>query len=1037
MESARNNFVHSVLVALLLLPTIAFGQCPDVFDFFGNTSATPVWYNCSGNNYTLNLQSPDNWGAYTINWGDGSPETTGASWNTPAVISHVYTATVNTYTVTITETSTGCVVTGSMVMEESSSASIQIPVGGLTQACAPQLMEFINSSTNVSENTIFTWDFGDGSPTQTFDYTNLGQTISHVYEQGTVDCETEVSLTAENFCNTIQGGPSEATFNPIRIWDIDEAAITASATLLCFPENTVTFTNTTQRNCLFQGNIFQRYEYWNFGDYWGQGTDSIIDWTPWPPTFPHTISYPGIGTYEVMMLDSNFCGIDTATITIQIVPPPTAGLNVSNDTICVGEPVTFFQQSTGGNSYQWNFGDGIGWLPTGGGNVTYVYNNPGTYEVCTRVSILGSSAGCADTACTPVTVLPAPVADISFDDLEGCDQLTVDFDNASVGGVNFTWNLNTPPGTFNGENPPPVDYTSPGNYVVTLTVEGLNGCLDTDQEIVHVYESPTVDFLANNVCEGEIAQFTDISSSSPGDPIVSWQWDFGDGDQAFGPSPEHVYQNTGSYDVTLTVNTATCSNSTTQQIDVEPAPDPGFIADVLSGCSPLTVEFTNTSVGGVTYTWNFGDGSGSNLEDPVHTFFNTGTSDTTYTVTLTAYTAFGCGSSITLPITVLPGAIAGFEDNSQPPSCAPFDAQFINTSTGASSYLWNFGDGTTSTLTNPAHLYTNTTGFVQNFTVTLIAYAYNGCNDTTATNIIVYPTPTFDFTIIPDSACSPLIATMPFIQGINLFQWDFGDGSPVSNAATPTHIWENFTTNVLEFTVELIGTSAFGCVDTAYSTVQVNPQPIAQFNADITNGCGPLEVTFENLSIQADSYVWIYAPGDTSYTAAPSHQHVFQNTTMSIQTYYVELIAVSDDGCTDSYVLPIQVFPQTTAGVLPVDEGCHPYTVNFVNTSSNASSYQWDFGNGLVSVASNPTTTFQNPTTLDSTFTVSLIALSPNGCSDTTSINVVVHPLPEAEFQLAWDEGCHPSPGELTNLSTGATSYHWDYGDGFESTTDA
>ena len=120
-----------------------------------------------------------------------------------------------------------------------------------------------------------------------------------------MDCETEVSLTAENYCNTIQGGASEATFNPIRIWDVDEAAITASATVLCYPDTVVDLTNTTERNCLFQGNIYQRYEYWNFGDYWGQGQDSLVDWTPWPPTFPYTIAYPGVGTYEVQMLDSN------------------------------------------------------------------------------------------------------------------------------------------------------------------------------------------------------------------------------------------------------------------------------------------------------------------------------------------------------------------------------------------------------------------------------------------------------------------------------------------------------------------------------------------------------------------------------------------------------------------------------------------------------------------------------------------------------------------------------------------------------------
>ena len=350
-------------------------QCPDVFDFYGNVVETPYWYSCSGTDFVFNLQSPDNWTDYTIDWGDGSAMDSGSSWTSPAAITHTYTAAVDTFVVTITEIASGCVIEGVVVMEEATSASIQIPVGGLTQACAPEELEFINSSTNVSETTVFVWDFGDGSPTETYDYTNLGETVAHVYEPNTVDCETEVSLTAENYCNTIQGGESEATFNPIRIWDVDEAAITASATVLCHPDNTVEFTNTTERNCLFQGNIYQRYEYWNFGDYWGEGTDSIIDWTPWPPTFPYEITYPGIGTYEVMMLDSNFCGIDTAIIEIEIVPPPEAGISASDDIICVGNPIIFTQEATGApDTFEWNFGDGSGWLPTGGGNITFIYN---------------------------------------------------------------------------------------------------------------------------------------------------------------------------------------------------------------------------------------------------------------------------------------------------------------------------------------------------------------------------------------------------------------------------------------------------------------------------------------------------------------------------------------------------------------------------------------------------------------------------------------------------------------------------------------
>ena len=150
IQPFTNTKLILTTVALVFIALVSRAQCPRVFDFYGQTPVHPYWYSCSGNNYSFNLSTPNTWNGFTIDWGDGSPVTSGASWSPPTFQNHLYTAAVETYTVTITETSSGCVVTGTVVMEEATSASIQIPVGGLTQACAPQTMEFINSSTNVS-----------------------------------------------------------------------------------------------------------------------------------------------------------------------------------------------------------------------------------------------------------------------------------------------------------------------------------------------------------------------------------------------------------------------------------------------------------------------------------------------------------------------------------------------------------------------------------------------------------------------------------------------------------------------------------------------------------------------------------------------------------------------------------------------------------------------------------------------------------------------------------------------------------------------
>ncbi|MFN0032748.1 MAG: PKD domain-containing protein [Flavobacteriales bacterium] len=1020
----------TLLLSLVMLCNLLRAQCPNLFDFYGNVVDNPYWYSCSGNDYALNISSPNTWGEYTIDWGDGSPLTTGMSWAPPTFISHTYAAAVDTFIVVITEVNSGCETTGVLIMEEASSASIQIPVGGLTQACAPQVMEFINSSTNVSETTVFTWDFGDGTAPLVFDYTNWNQTISHLYDVGTVTCETEVTLTAENYCNIVQGGFSTATFNPIRIWDLDDPSITASATLLCYPDTTVTFLNTTYRNCLFQGNIYQRYEWWNFGDYWGLGYDSIIDWTPWPPTFPHTMHYPGIGTYTVELLDSNFCGIAPTSITIQIVPPPVADIEPSVDTVCVGEPITFYQLASGGaNSYQWNMGTGGPWINTGSGNITFIFQNPGTYTVSSMVGISGASSACNDVDQCVVVVLPAPDVQIIADQTDGCDDFMVDFDGFATDATTWQWQFDVPPLNFSGQDPPLVNFNTPGDHLVTLNVIGFNGCAASDDEVIHVYESPQVNFSVLNLCEGDTAQFIDMSTASSNDNIIGWNWDFGDGQTSTDQNPFHYYTTPGTYDVALLVNSVHCFNADTMTVTVEDAPQAEITLDVSTGCSPLTVQFDNTTVNAATHLWDFGDGFGATDYITSHTFINPLDHDTTYMVTMTALNAFGCGTIDTLHVTPMPSAIAAFDGTNNPPGCSPFAADFINNSQNADTYLWDFGDGMTSNLFEPNYTYINTTGLLVTYTVELIAYNNNGCNDTISQPLIIYPLADFDFAIAGSEGCAPHTVTMPFVNGAQIFSWDFGDGQ-TSSFANPTHLFENNTASSIDYTVTLTAASAFGCTDTASTTVTVHPQPTAQFILSSTSGCGPLAVQINCQSIGATSYLWNYGDGSTDTIMDTLHTHVFTNTSDQVLTRTITLQVSNVYGCTSTYLQTVQIYPEVIAGFVPPAVYCSPVTTQFFNTSINANNYSWDFGNGLQSIVQNPTTTYTNISGAAINYNVALIAQNSYGCSDTTSQSLTVNPTPVAGFSLDALAGCSPLVVNISNTSVNADTISWEYGDG-------
>jgi PKD repeat protein len=1015
--------------SLAILRIGADAQCPQLYDYYGTPSSTPTWYSCSGNNFTLLIASPGNVGAYSVNWGDGSPVQNGALLVPPMSVNHVYASTVGEYTMTFTEIASGCVIIGTVIMEESTSASIQIPVGGLTQICAPQAVEFINSSTNVSPNTVFTWDFGDGSAQEVYDYTNLGQTVSHTYLQGTVNCETTVTLYAENTCNTLQGGPSVATFNPIRVWDLDEAAIAPSATLLCWPDRTVTFLNVTDRNCLMQGNIYQRFEQWNFGDYWGVGQDSIIDWNPWPPTFPRTIQYPGIGTYEVTLLDSNYCGIDTANVTITIVPPPSVQLALTPDTICAGEAGYFDETTNGGaNTFSWNFGDGNGWQSVGPGDQAHTYTTAGTYLVSYAVSIAGATLGCTDTATVQITVLPSPTAQFVLDATAACNVLVTDPTNTSINAVQYLWDMGD--GTTDTQfDPPPHTYAATGDYTITLTATNADGCSDQTAQLVHVYAPPQVAIGAQNVCVGTLAQFFDQSVSDPGNPVVQWSWNFGDGATDTIQAPTHLYAAANTYQVSLTVTTPYCSSMGVQPVTVEAKPNAGFTSDPIAGCSPLTVGFGNSSMGATNYVWTFGDGGGDNATSPSHTYLNLGTSDSLYAVTLVASTPFGCSDTASATIAVSPAVIALFTHNALP-GCAPLDVDFMNNSVGAISYAWDFGDGSTSNAAAPSLQYVNTTFFLQTNTITLIAYGPNGCADTTQQSVLVYPAPNFSFVADPDSGCSPFNVTFPPVNGAVDYIWDFGDGT-MGSGPSPSHIYMDTIGAEVQFPVTVIVANAFGCSDTLADVVTVFPSPEAHFSVSEVQGCHPLVATLTNTSLGAVTNVWSYGDGINSDTSAAAHDHTWYNFPgPGAVTYPVSLTVTSAAGCSSTANAQVEVYPQVVAAFLADSVGCSPMDAGFVNLSTGANAYYWTFGDGGGSVLADPLHMYLNEGLSDVVVSPSLVSSSQFGCSDTARMDIRIHPSPIAQFTPDIIAGCTPLAVTFDDLTIGAVLLDWDFGDG-------
>jgi len=241
-------------------------------------------------------------------------------------------------------------------------------------------------------------------------------------------------------------------------------------------------------------------------------------------------------------------------------------------------------------------------------------------------------------------------------------------------------------------------------------------------------------------------------------------------------------------------------------------------------------------------------------------------------------------------------------------------------------------------------------------------------------------------------------------------------------------IWEELLAG--QYYVIATDTSS-GCFSIMNDTVDVieNPLPDARFSLDVSQGCSPLFVQFNQLSEESGTYIWNFDDGVIdSITEDPSHS--FINQTSMVQYYEVYLKAITGNGCEDSTSQYVTVYPlpDYDFAIIP-DSACHPATVQF-STKPGAQSYKWDFGNGPQSGDYIITYAFANNTNEDKTFPVQLVAVSSGfGCVDTVNKEVVVHPEPAADFELDAYNGCTPFTVHVTNNSSGnIKNYYWDFG---------
>ena len=398
---------------------------------------------------------------------------------------------------------------------------------------------------------------------------------------------------------------------------------------------------------------------------------------------------------------------------------------------CAPLPINFVNQSTGANAYSWDFGDGSP-IDTSA-NPSHTFTSSGIYTV---ILIASNTTNCtySDTTYLTVTVNQGGV-NASFNLVQNstCDTLKITATSNGSGGHLFNWDFGDSfTGTGSSVNH---FYTMPGNYTITLTVTDTI-CNVSDTTSATIMFTPSGINASFNLVQNPGCDTLFISAASNGAGGQLFNWNFGDASTASGTSVNHFYTLAGTFTITLTVTDTICNvtDTSTQTVTFNPVTTAAINIPNAAGCAPLNIFFCADTSSGSSYQWSFGDGNTS-LQPCTSNIYSV---PGTYNVVLIVNNPSSCHPSDTAfaTVTVYGPPVADFIIPAAPQSVnAP--VSFINTSSGATSYYWMFGDGETDTGQSPEHLF----HAPLTWNICLVATSINGCRDTICKQVTLFDEP--------------------------------------------------------------------------------------------------------------------------------------------------------------------------------------------------------------------------------------------------------------------------------------------------------
>jgi PKD repeat protein len=903
-----------------------------------------------------------------------------------------FTSGLFTITLTVTNASGSNTLTRTQYIKVDDKPAVNFDAS-IRTGCFPLRVSFGDLSTGGSANiTGWEWDFGDGA-------LSTAQSPFHIY------------TTAGNYTVTLKvtnnGGCSKVVSRPNYIQVSSGVTVNFSNSIpqLCKPPETINFTDAST------GPGVLSYE-WLFGD---GGTAFTAN--------PSHMYNTG-GNFNVSLIVQSSLGCLDTLVKPNIIAIKDVVSNFTGPTsICQGVIGNFTNTSLPASaSSLWDFGDGTSSPVT---NPTKAYSAPGTYPV----KLKNNYGTCSDSIIKSITVLPLPTPDFTAPDVTDCKvPFTVNFNDISVGATSWSWNFGDG-GTSNQQNPAHT-YTALGNYNVTLVVTGANGCSDSIIKTQFVKIQKPIVGINGFPLEGCVPYtIKPTPNVTAVDGVASYLWDFGDGFTSNAQNPTHVYPIQGNYTVKLFITTddgCTDSSVFVKAVVVGNKSLANFNALPLAQCVGQAVQFTNLTVPSDRWRWDFGDLSGTvTTENPAHVYADTGK----FSITLIAWNN-GCPDTMIKPsyITALP-PIARFSPGF---NCVnKLQVAFTDQSVLPQTWLWDFGDGVTSSLPNPTHTYAAYGTYNVKLTVT-----NGGCSNTKIIPVTLFTeSPNFD--VIDDTLCTNQAAVFQSTgfnpANISTYFWDYGDGVSGFDVGRAGHYY----TMPGLYTVTLTITDTRGCPSTVTKQNIIRVWgPTSNFSFTPPAGCKPLTVNFTNLSTTDGvhpvvKWQWNFGDGLSQAYIIPPFKHIYDTL-----GYFNPQLTVTDSyGCPNTFTSTVQVFVTKPKAIFSTPDSltCIGKNVVFTNASTGIGlSYVWNFGDFTTSTAVNPTKLYNT----DGAYTVKLFVTDVNGCKDSTiKTNYIKVRTVKAAFTVSDSiSSCAPFEVIFTNTSLYSTSAKWFFGDGTSST---